>query len=51
MGVDEADVTKSKIAFVAPIARAVTGANKGEEVDFKLGNEIRVLKILDIQYQ
>ncbi len=51
VGVDEADVTKSKIAFVAPIARAVTGANKGEEVDFKLGNEIRVLKILDIQYQ
>tara|TARA_R100001369_G_scaffold92101_3_gene135494 strand:+ start:1526 stop:2029 length:504 start_codon:yes stop_codon:yes gene_type:complete len=51
VGVDEADVIKSKIAFVAPIARAVTGAKIGEEVDFKLGNEIRVLKILDIQYQ
>ena len=40
VGVDEADVIKSKIAFVAPIARAVTGATMGQTVDFKLGNEI-----------
>ncbi|PVW17133.1 GreA/GreB family elongation factor [Marixanthomonas spongiae] len=50
VGVDEADVTKSKIAFVAPIARAVTGSKKGATVDFKLGNEVRKLKILNISY-
>jgi|TARA_R100000479_G_scaffold21607_2_gene8288 transcription elongation factor GreB len=50
VGVDEADVTKSKIAFVAPIAKAVTGAKIGETVDFKLGNEVRKLKILSISY-
>lgn len=50
VGVDEADVTKGKIAFVAPIARAVTGAKIGETVDFKLGNEIRKLTVLKISY-
>ena len=50
VGVDEADVTNNKIAFVAPIARAVTGAKIGETVDFKLGNEVRKLKILTISY-
>ena len=50
VGVDEADVTKSKIAFVAPIARAVTGAKVNDTVDFKLGNETRILTILNIQY-
>jgi len=50
VGVDEADVTKGKIAFVAPIARAVTGAKIGDEIDFKLGNEVRKLKILSILY-
>ncbi|RFN59732.1 GreA/GreB family elongation factor [Marixanthomonas ophiurae] len=51
VGVDEADVTKSKIAFVAPIAKAVTGAKIDETVDFKLGNEVRKLKILTISYE
>ncbi len=50
VGVDEADVTKSKIAFVAPIARAVTGAKVNDTVDFKLGNEVRKLKIRSISY-
>ena len=50
VGVDEADIKKKKIAFVAPIARAITGKKVGEEVDFKLGNETRKLKILKIEY-
>ncbi|MCB7480117.1 GreA/GreB family elongation factor [Christiangramia sediminis] len=50
VGVDEADIKKKKIAFVAPIARAITGKKVGEEVDFKLGEEIRKLEILDISY-
>lgn len=50
VGVDEADIKKKKIAFVAPIAKAVTGRKVGEEIDFKLGNEIRKLKVLEIDY-
>lgn len=41
---------KSKIAFVAPLARAITGAKVGDEVAFQLGNEVRKLKILEINY-
>lgn len=50
VGVDEADIKKKKIAFVAPIAKAVTGKKVGEEVDFKMGSEIRRLKVLEITY-
>lgn len=50
VGVDEANVKKSKIAFVAPLARAITGAKVGDEVVFQLGNEERKLKILEINY-
>jgi len=50
VGVDEANIKKQKIAFVAPIARAVTGKKVGETVDFKLGDEIRKLTVLEISY-
>ena len=50
VGVDEADIKKNKIAFVAPIAKAITGTKVGDEVDFKLGNETRKLKILRVDY-
>lgn len=50
VGVDEANVKKQKIAFVAPIARAVTGKKVGDKVDFKLGEETRKLEILKITY-
>ncbi len=50
VGIDEANVQKQKIAFVAPIARAVTGRKKGEVAEFKLGNELRQLEILEIRY-
>ena len=50
VGVDEADVKKQKIAFIAPIARAVTGKKVGEIADFKMGDETRNLQILEITY-
>jgi len=50
VGVDEANIKKQKIAFVAPIARAITGKKVGETVDFKLGDEIRKLTVLEISY-
>jgi len=50
VGVDEADVTQKKIAFVAPIATAITGKKVGDTVDFKLGPELRKIEILGISY-
>lgn len=50
VGVDEADIKLKKIAFVAPLARVVTGKRVGETIDFKLGSDMRKLKILKIDY-
>ncbi len=50
VGVDEADVRQQKIAFVAPIAVAVTGKKVGEIAQLKLGREVRQLKITDISW-
>ncbi|MDP5044036.1 MAG: GreA/GreB family elongation factor [Leeuwenhoekiella sp.] len=50
VGVDEADVKKMKIAFTAPIARALVGKKVGEIAELKLGNETRLLKIIEIYY-
>ncbi len=50
VGVDEADVKQQKIAFVSPIARAVTGKKVGEVAQLKLGSEVRELKVLKIAY-
>lgn len=49
-GVDEADVSKGKVSFTTPIAKAVMGAKVGETVNFKLGSEERPLFILSIDY-
>ncbi len=51
VGVDEADVKLKKIAFVAPIVRAITGKKAGEKAEFKLGNETRELEIKKIIYR
>ncbi|WP_417888027.1 GreA/GreB family elongation factor [Zunongwangia sp.] len=50
VGVDEANVKQQKIAFVAPIAKAVTGKKVGEIVEFQLGQELRLLEIQKITY-
>ena len=50
VGVDEADVKKLKIAFTAPIAKALVGKKVGEIAELKLGNETRLLKVKEIRY-
>lgn len=51
VGVDEADVAKRKIAFVAPIAKALTGHQVGQVVTLKMGKDLRELKIVAINYE
>lgn len=50
VGVDEADVQQKKIAFTAPIAKALIGKKVGETALFKRGNSSEPLHILRISY-
>lgn len=50
VGVDEANIKKQKIAFVAPLVSAIIGAKVNENVSFSLGGEVRKLEILSITY-
>ncbi|WP_299757724.1 GreA/GreB family elongation factor [uncultured Pontibacter sp.] len=51
VGVDEADVAAGKIAFVAPIARAIQGAKAGQKVTLRLGKNEELVEITEIFYQ
>ncbi|WP_086476938.1 GreA/GreB family elongation factor [Arenibacter amylolyticus] len=50
VGVDEADITKGKIAFIAPLARTLIQKKVGEKAILKLAKEERVFEILEISY-
>jgi transcription elongation factor GreB len=50
VGVDEADVALGKVAFVAPIARAVQGARLSQQLSLKLGPQEEVVEVAAISY-
>ncbi|WP_093365517.1 GreA/GreB family elongation factor [Psychroflexus sediminis] len=50
VGVDEADVKEKKIAFISPLAKAMTSKKEADKFDFKLGEETRPVEILKISY-
>ena len=50
VGVDEADVALGKVAFVAPIARAVQGTRLGKTVTLKLGPQEEVVEVTVIEF-
>ncbi|MFC5270898.1 GreA/GreB family elongation factor [Adhaeribacter terreus] len=50
VGVDEASVPEGKIAFNAPIARAVQGAKKGDQITLQLGRNTETVEITEIAY-
>ncbi len=50
VGVDEADIAEGKLAFVAPIARAVQGAKLQQQVPLKLGPREEVVELVGISY-
>ena len=50
VGVDEADIKQGKIAFVAPIAKILTGKKVGETAQLNLGGETRTVKVMAINY-
>lgn len=50
VGVDEAQIKNYKIAFTAPLSRAMIGAKVGECVGFQNGDRKFKIKILKIDY-
>lgn len=50
VGVDEADISLGKVAFVAPIARAVLGAKLKKQVPLQLGTPAEVVEVTAIHY-
>lgn len=50
VGVDEAAVETGHVAFVAPIARAVSGALLGQPVTLRLGRNEEVAEVVAISY-
>jgi transcription elongation factor GreB len=50
VGVDEANLKEQKIAFIAPLARALNGLKVGESSEFSLGKTIKKIQIIAINY-
>ncbi|WP_033316760.1 GreA/GreB family elongation factor [Pontibacter roseus] len=51
VGVDEASVAEGRIAFVAPIARAITGARLGQTVKLRMGRVEEEVEVTEIAYE
>jgi transcription elongation factor GreB len=51
VGVDEADISKGKISFVSPLARALINKKKGDNIIVKRDKENISFEILNIAYQ
>ena len=50
VGVDEASVAEGRVAFVAPIARALQGARRGQTVSLPVGRGVETVEVVDIAY-
>lgn len=50
VGVDEANIKQRKIAFLAPLAKALSGKKIGEKTELNMGGEVRQLEVVRIQY-
>lgn len=50
VGVDEANVKEKKISFTSPLAKAMSSKKEGDKFEFQLGEEIRPVEILEINY-
>jgi transcription elongation factor GreB len=50
VGIDEADLTKDKISWISPVARALIKAAVGDSVELKTPALTETLKIIAIKY-
>jgi len=50
VGIDEADLTKDKISWVSPVAKALLKSQVGDVVQLKTPAGIEILEIVEIKY-
>ncbi|HMQ77278.1 MAG TPA: GreA/GreB family elongation factor [Flavobacteriales bacterium] len=50
VGVDEASVREGRIAFTAPMARALMGRERGDEVELRLAGGVQRLRVTAVSY-
>ncbi len=50
VGIDEADLTKNKISWTCPVAKALLKSQVGDIIEINTPAGIKILKILDIKY-
>ena len=51
VGIDEADLTKGRVSWIAPIARAFLKAYEGDLVQFRAPGGVESLEIVEIRYE
>ena len=51
VGVDEADVSRGRISWVSPLARALIKSREGDVVRFQSPAGIREIEILEVRYE
>ena len=51
VGVDEADVSKGRISWVSPLARALIKSREGDSVRFQSPVGIREIEIIEVRYE
>jgi len=49
-GVDEADVSRGKISFISPLAKALINKKTGDKAILKLPREERVFTVIGVKY-
>jgi transcription elongation factor GreB len=51
VGIDEADVTRGRISWISPLARALLKRHEGERIVFKAPGGDQVLEIVGVEYK
>ncbi len=51
VGIDEADVTRGRISWISPLARALLKHREGEQLTFKAPGGDQVLEIVKVEYK
>ncbi|MBR9971798.1 GreA/GreB family elongation factor [Magnetospirillum sp. J10] len=51
VGIDEANLEKGRISWIAPIARALMKAYEGDTVQLRIPGGIETLEIIEIRYE
>ena len=49
VGEDEADPAHGRIAWTSPLARAIDGAEAGDEVELEAGGSVQMIEVLKIE--